>query len=417
MEKLRTEPEVLDRAAADFGGIVGLRPRAVLRAGSAGDISAVLRIAAVEGIPVATRGRGHSGFGQAQVRDGIVIDMTGLNQVRRIEDDRVVVEAGATWGDVLRATLEHGRTPPVLTDYLGVSVGGTLSAGGIGGTSHRRGVQTDNVLALDVVTGDGIERTCSPTESPELFHAVLAGYGRCGVIVRATLPLVPAPTRVRRFKLYYPAAAGLLARQRQLLHEGRFDFLQGEILPTDDGWTHMLDVAAFDTDDTALLDGLGYDEARDTTEDLTYLDFANRLADAEHFLTQTGDWFTPHAWSNLLLPDRATDEYVADLMPGLTREDLGTAGLVLVYPVLRRILTTPLFRVPEDDVVFLVAVLRFGSASTVDEQLAANRAWFEKATALGGTAYPSGAAPGVDWARHLDPSAWQRFDPHGLFRR
>ncbi|WP_236796951.1 FAD-binding protein [Amycolatopsis sp. GM8] len=419
MEALRTERDILDWAAADFGGIVTERPRAVLRPESADDISAVLGFAAERNIPVAARGRGHSGFGQAQARDGIVIDMTGLGRVLRVEDDRVVAEAGATWGEVLRATLAHDRTPPVLTDYLGVSVGGTLSAGGISGTTHRYGVQTDTVLSLDVLTGDGVERTCSRTESPELFHAVRAGYGRCGVIVRATLPLIPAPVRVRRFKIYYPTAAELLTRERQLLHEGRFDFLQGEILPVGGGWTYMLDVAAYDSpaDDATLLDGLGYEPARDATEDLAYWDFANRLADAEKLLTQTGEWFAPHAWSNLLLPDNATDPYLADLMAGLTQEDLGAAGLVLTYPVFRRNLTTPLFRVPDEDVVFLVAVIRFGPEPAVDRQLAANRDWYEKAVAAGGTAYPSGAIPGIDWTRQLDPAAAARYDPHGIFRR
>ena len=68
-----------------------------------------------------------------------------------------MVGAGATWRAVLGATLARGLTPPVLTNYLGLSVGGTLAVGGIGGTSSRYGMQTDNVLALDVVTGDGRE--------------------------------------------------------------------------------------------------------------------------------------------------------------------------------------------------------------------------------------------------------------------
>ncbi len=42
--------------------------------------------------------------------------------------------------------------PPVFTDYIELSIGGTLSLGGIGGTSYRYGVQVDNVLSLEVVT-------------------------------------------------------------------------------------------------------------------------------------------------------------------------------------------------------------------------------------------------------------------------
>ena len=81
--------------------------------------------------------------------------MSGIGTIRDLQPDRVVVDAGATWKSVLDATLTQGLTPPVLTNYLGLSVGGTIAVGGIGGSSSRYGMQTDNVLELDVVTGDG----------------------------------------------------------------------------------------------------------------------------------------------------------------------------------------------------------------------------------------------------------------------
>ena len=43
------------------------------------------------------------------------------------------------WATVLDAALASGTTPPVLNDYMHLSVGGTLSVGGIGGTSCTSG--------------------------------------------------------------------------------------------------------------------------------------------------------------------------------------------------------------------------------------------------------------------------------------
>ncbi|HEY6423875.1 MAG TPA: FAD-binding protein [Pseudonocardiaceae bacterium] len=57
-------------------------------------------------------------FTAAQVHGGIVIDMGRLRTVHRVQDDRVVVAAGATWSEVLAATLPRGLTPPVLTNRL-----------------------------------------------------------------------------------------------------------------------------------------------------------------------------------------------------------------------------------------------------------------------------------------------------------
>ena len=60
-----------------------------------------------------------------------------------------------------QTTLPRGLTPPVLTDYLNLSVGGTLAVGGVGATTPRYGLQSDNVLEIDVVTGRGEVLTCS----------------------------------------------------------------------------------------------------------------------------------------------------------------------------------------------------------------------------------------------------------------
>ena len=426
-----TDPAATAFAAADFGGIISRPPLAVLRAGSATDIKIVLPIAAANNIPVVPRGRGHTSLGQAQALDGLIIDLTAMDEVFDLSEDQVTVDAGATWNSLLAHTLKHGLTPRVLTDYLGTSVGGTLSAGGIGGTSHRYGVQTDNVLALDVVTADGALRRCSPTELPDLFHAVLGGFGQCGVIVRAALPLIAAPARVRRIKIYYPTIDELLTSQRRLLASGRFDFLQGEILPTPDGWVYMLDVASYYTpprepDDDLLVSGLGFVASRDKIEDLSYREFATRLDETVTYLEGTGEWQTPHPWPNLLIPEAQIDSFITGIMAGLEHADLGASGLILIYPMTTTAFGTPLFRLPDASTVYLVAGLRFATdAATAQDMVAGNRRWYDAAISLGGTSYPTGAIPftSADWTRHLGAAqvvlaeAKDRYDPLNLFPR
>jgi FAD/FMN-containing dehydrogenase len=96
-------------------------------------------------------------------------------------------------------------------------------------------MQTGNVLELNVVTGDGNELTCSPASNPDLFDGVRAGLGQCGIITRASLRLVRAPARVRRFQLSYRNLGALTADHRLVLTEQRFDQLQGAILPDGPG--------------------------------------------------------------------------------------------------------------------------------------------------------------------------------------
>src|SRR5437764_7698079 len=111
-------------AADDFGHIVNRAPAAVLRPASAADVAAAIRWAGRRGWRVAARGQGHSVWGRAQADGGLVIDMSALRRVHTVRSDRVTVTAGTRWSDVLGATLPSGLTPPVLTDYLRLSVAG-----------------------------------------------------------------------------------------------------------------------------------------------------------------------------------------------------------------------------------------------------------------------------------------------------
>jgi cytokinin dehydrogenase len=417
-------------AADDFGHIIRQKPLAVLRPGSIDDIIAMVRFCNSHQIKVATRGQGHSTYGQAQSRNGLVVDMSSLDAVHHIGRDYAVVDAGTRWSSLLKATLAHGLTPPVLTDYLELSVGGTLSVGGIGGAAGQHGTQTDNVLELDVITGEGRLETCSRTRGRRLFEATLGGLGQCALIVRATVGLIPAPTNARTYELYYHDLRMFTADQRRVLTEGRFDYLEGQAYPDPNGgWRYLLEAAAFFTpssvpDDAALLDDLRYERGSQEITDLSYYDFLDRLAPSVAYLKSTGEWYYPHPWWNVFLPDSATDSYLDSVLKYLGPEDIGGSGVVLVYPIRRDRLKTPLLRIPEEPVIFLFALLRTAPPDprAVASMIADNRMLYDRARALGATAYPIGTIPfsRQDWSSHFGTTwtmlseAKRSCDPHNL---
>lgn len=386
----------LDRVSTDFGGLIRRRPDTVLVPDSPADIVAVIR----SGVPVTARGRGHSTHGQSLVDGGVVVDMAGLGSVHRVEPDYAVVDGGATWRTVLAATLPVGLTPPVLTDFLDLSVGGTLSLGGIGGTSHRHGAQVDNVLELEVVTGTGSVITCS--RGSDLFRAVLGGLGQCGIITRATIALIPAPSVVSRHKIWYPDTASLNAAQQTLVLGGQCDYVEGLIVQ-DDGWSHILEAVSFrGTDVDAPAPGRIVE-----TDSLSYYDFVNRLGDSDTFLAPLRQ---PRPWCSVFLPANAIDSVVADSLSRPLSE-VGSTGMFLVYPIPRAVLSTPLLRVPDDPFPFQFSVFRYSDDGQHDHMLAANRALHALALDAGGTLYPFASVP-------LDPAGWQaHWGPHWEFLR
>jgi cytokinin dehydrogenase len=233
--ELLLDEESRTAAADDYGHIVHRMPVAVLRPGSTRDIQKVVRFANQYGLKVAMRGQGHSTYGQAQ-SPGVVIDSSTLAVVHRVDNGHAVVDSGVRWLELIQATLATGQTPPVATDYLGLSVGGTLSVGGIGGATSHHGLLVDNVLSLEVVTGKGDLVRCSPAVRPDLFHAVLGGLGQFAVITKATVRLIPAETTARVYHLTYPDLQSYLAAQRTAVTDARFSYLEGQATPTATGW-------------------------------------------------------------------------------------------------------------------------------------------------------------------------------------
>ncbi len=174
---LLTDGASLAAAADDYGHMVHRQPSAVLKPGSVNDVVEMVRFARRNGIKVAARGQGHSTQGQAQVEAGVVVDMSTLAAVREVNPADALVEGGARWIDLLQQTIPQGLTPPTLVDFIELSIGGTLSLGGIGGQAFRHGPQVDNVLELQVVTGEGELVTCSLSHNRTLFDAARSGLG------------------------------------------------------------------------------------------------------------------------------------------------------------------------------------------------------------------------------------------------
>ena len=189
-------------ADKDFGGLRSIKPLALIRPAGTDDVARVVKAAArSSNLTVAARGNGHSINGQAMADRGLVLDMRSMEDVFDVVvvngTAYVDVSGGALWEDVLKRCVSgFGLAPRSWTDYLSLTVGGTLSNAGVSGQAFRYGPQTSNVTELEVVTGKGEIFVCSETENFELFFGALGGLGQFGIITRARILLQPAPDMV-----------------------------------------------------------------------------------------------------------------------------------------------------------------------------------------------------------------------------
>src|SRR5262249_20356435 len=131
--------------SSDFGRMVERIPRVVVRPASAKDVAAVMKYAQKAGLKVSSRGEAHTQTGQG-LTDGILIQLGSMSRVLSVDEKGLTasVEAGCKWRDFVGHVLPKGLIPPVLTNNLGVTIGGTLSVAGLGIASFKYGAQVDN---------------------------------------------------------------------------------------------------------------------------------------------------------------------------------------------------------------------------------------------------------------------------------
>ncbi|XP_010269658.1 PREDICTED: cytokinin dehydrogenase 1-like [Nelumbo nucifera] len=396
----------LHHAARDFGNQYNFLPSAILRPKSVSDIATtikhVLQLGPSSKLTVAARGHGHSTQGQAQAHKGIVINMESLQRRKmKVHAGKlpfVDVSGGELWIDILHETLRHGLAPKSWTDYLHLTVGGTLSNAGISGQAFRHGPQISNVYQLEVVTGKGEVVSCSENQNEDLFYGVLGGLGQFGIITRATIALEPAPKMVKWIRVLYSDFSIFVKDQEYLISaENTFDYIEGFVIinrtgllnnwrssfnPQDplqasrfnsDGRTlFCLEMTKnFNPDETdamnqeveSLLSQLNYIPSTLFVSEVSYLEFLDRVHVSELKLQSKGLWEIPHPWLNLLIPRSKIQEFAAEVFGNILTDT--SNGPVLVYPLNRSKWNNRTSTViPNEDIFYLVAFLSSAAPSS-----------------------------------------------------
>ena len=171
-----------DDARAVYNALHDHRPAAVIQCGDSADVMAAVAAGRDGGLDLAIRGGGHSVPGFGTVDDGLVIDLSKMNNVWVDPVKKVArIGGGATWGDVDHATYPFGLAAP----------GGIISTTGVGGLTLGRGIgyltrsvglSIDNLLSADVVLADGRQVSASDYQNEDLFWALRGGGGNFGVV-------------------------------------------------------------------------------------------------------------------------------------------------------------------------------------------------------------------------------------------
>ncbi|MBA0697199.1 hypothetical protein Goari_003691 [Gossypium aridum] len=449
--------EQVEHAAKDFGNRYSYLPLAVLYPKSVSDVATtvnhVWQIGGGSELKVAARGHGHSLQGQAQAHRGVVINMESLQglkmQVHTGNFPYVDVSGGELWINILRQSLKHGLAPKSWTDYLHLTVGGTLSNAGISGQAFRHGPQISNVYQLEVVTGKGEVVNCSEKQNSDLFYSVLGGLGQFGIITRARISLEPAPEMVKWIRMVYTDFATFTRDQEKLISgQSTFNYVEGFVIinrtgllnnwrssfnPQDplqasqfksDGRTlFCLELAKyFNHEDMVLvnqeiktsLSQLNHIPSTLFISEVPYMEFLDRVHISEIKLRSRGLWEVPHPWLNLFIPKSKIHSFAQEVFGNILTDT--SSGPILIYPVNKsKWDNRTSVVIPEEDVFYLVAFLSSAVPSStgndgLEQILIRNKRILDycEIAGLGVKQYLPHFSTQGEWKSHFGPH-WEAF--------
>jgi glycolate oxidase len=230
-------------AETDRSGWPGDVPARVERPRDVAEVQRLLAEAHATRTPVIARGAG-SGLaaGAVGVAGAILLDLSGLRRILELDADEQLarVEPGVITADLDAAASAHGLMYAPDPGSVGSStIGGNIAtnAGGLRGAKY--GVTRDHVLALDVVLADGTlihvgRDTIKGVTGYDLVGLFTGSEGTLGVIVGASVRLIPRPVRTATAAAYFAdiatAARAVTAITRSGVRPAVLEILDGPTL-------------------------------------------------------------------------------------------------------------------------------------------------------------------------------------------
>ena len=193
-----------DRSRAVWNAVADRYPAIVARCTRVEDVVAAVRFARASDLVIAVRGGGHSVAGFSTCDGGIVIDLSGMREVRVDPTKRTArVEGGALLEQLDKAAQEYGLACPVgVVGHTGV--GGLTLGGGMGRLERKHGYTIDNLLSVDLVTAEGLVRHVSDEDDPDLFWGLRGAGANFGIATAFEFRLHPIGPNVSTAVVVFP---------------------------------------------------------------------------------------------------------------------------------------------------------------------------------------------------------------------
>ncbi|CAG8492382.1 5969_t:CDS:2 [Ambispora leptoticha] len=184
-----------DAEWSNWAGNVVVKPEFIFYPTSVDDIKDIVKNAKENGKKVRCAAEGHSWSSLALTKDYLIV-VKNLTNVKVQQNEKygwtVTAEAGATIKQIDDTLRNHD--PPLTIESMtvlnSVRAAGVVATGSHGAKFEGRSIP-DNVVALQIVTGDGELHEFTEEKNPDDMNAARINLGLLGVIYTVTFRVVP----------------------------------------------------------------------------------------------------------------------------------------------------------------------------------------------------------------------------------
>jgi glycolate oxidase len=183
------------------------RPTAVLLPETTDEVIQTVRLCHEHDVPFVARGSGTSlSGGSLPIKDGVVIALNRLNQIKKIDPQQriAVVEPGVVNLHISHAVDSFGLYyAPDPSSQSICTIGGNVAFNSGGAHCLKYGMTSNHILGMKVVLADGevVEFGSESVEGvgigPDLIGLFVGSEGLLGVALEITVRLLPKPERFR----------------------------------------------------------------------------------------------------------------------------------------------------------------------------------------------------------------------------
>jgi glycolate oxidase len=200
-ENILCKPEQLRAYDCDALSVYQVLPWLVVLPETTEQAQAVLRLCSQYGVPVVARGAGTGLSGGAlPVINGVLLSLAKFNRVLKIDSDNrtACVQSGVRNLAVSEAAAPFGLYyAPDPSSQLACTIGGNIAENSGGVHCLKYGLTVNNIFSLKLLTIDGDLLTLGgaglDSAGYDLLAIVTGSEGLLGIVVEATLKLLPLP--------------------------------------------------------------------------------------------------------------------------------------------------------------------------------------------------------------------------------